>query len=274
METPTDHVRSVIRAENVDVMIEGARILHGVEFEIKSGRLIGLVGPNGSGKTTLLRAVSGLLPFDGDIHFRGISIRNWKPRRLARELAFVRQSASLSFDFTVLELVLMGRTPHKGWLEDYGRNDRRRAHAALDQVDLGGFEDRSVLSLSGGELQRVFLAQALVQEADVLLLDEPIAHLDVHYQFEFMDLISRLVRSRGHTVISVFHDLEMAARYADELLVLSRGRVVTIGSPSRVLTAKLMANVFRMDARVSTAARGHITIEYNAPIDRLEPASE
>ncbi len=274
METPTDHSGSVFRAENVDVVIEGARILHGVGFDIQAGRLIGLVGPNGSGKTTLLRAVSGLLPFRGEILFRGMSIRDWKPKHLARELAFVRQSVSLSFDFTVLELVLMGRTPHKGWLEDYGHQDRRRAHAALDQVDLGGFEDRSVLSLSGGELQRVFLAQALVQEADVLLLDEPIAHLDVHYQFEFMDLISSLVGDHGHTAVSVFHDLEMAARYSDELLVLSRGRVVTIGSPSRVLTSELMADVFRMDAHVSTAARGHITIEYNAPIVRLEPASE
>lgn len=273
MVPPSDQSGSIVHASQVDVVIDHSDILRGISLSIAAGRLVGLVGPNGSGKTTLLRALSGLIPFRGEIQFRGEPIRSWKPKRLAREMAFVRQSVSLSFDFTVSELVLMGRTPHKGWLEDYGRDDRRHALEALRLVDLESFEERSVLSLSGGELQRVFLAQALVQEADVLLLDEPIAHLDVHYQFEFMDLVSDLVR-RGRTAVVVFHDLEMAARYADEMIVLSGGRLVRRGPPQDVLTADVIANVFRMDARISRDPNGRLHISYNGPIGKLETVSE
>lgn len=271
MESSSDRAGSVIHAEDVEVVLDQTEILHGVSFDVAQGEFVGLVGPNGSGKTTLLRAISGLLAFHGTVQFRGRAIQSWKPKRLAREMAFVRQSVSLSFDFTVSELVLMGRSPHKGWLEDYNSDDRRHMDEALRRVDLAGFQDRSVLSLSGGELQRVFLAQSLVQEAGVLLLDEPIAHLDVHYQFEFMNLISHLV-DRGKTVVSVFHDLEMAARYAEKLIVLSQGRLAASGAPAQVLSEELIGDVFRMGARVSTSDRGRLHIEYTSPIHRLETA--
>lgn len=264
-----DENGAVIDARGVSVRLDTADILHDVTFAVPGGRLIGLLGPNGSGKTTLLRAASGLLPFAGEIRFGGVSIRDWKPRDLARRLAFVRQSVSLSFDFSVGELVLLGRSPHKGWMGDYTGEDRAHMVEALDRVDLTGFEGRSVLSLSGGELQRVFLAQALVQEADVLLLDEPTAHLDVHYQFEFMELVRDLVAA-GRTAVAVFHDLEMAGRFADELVVLQRGRIVASGRPGDVLGRELIARVFRMDAHVAREASGHYRIQYTRPIDRFE----
>ncbi len=261
--------RTVIDARAVSVKLDATEILHEVSFAVPGGRLIGLLGPNGSGKTTLLRAMSGLLPFRGEILFHNTRIGDWKPRDLARRLAFVRQSVSLSFDFNVSDLVLLGRSPHKRWLGDYTSEDRAGMAEALDRVDLTGFEERSAFSLSGGELQRVFLAQALVQEADVLLLDEPTAHLDVHYQFGFMDLVRDLVAG-GRTAVAVFHDLEMAGRFADELIVLHHGRLVASGLPGDVLDGNLIARVFRMDAHVGREATGHYRITYKRPIDRFE----
>ncbi len=231
---------------------------------------MGLLGPNGSGKTTLMRCMSGLLPYKGALTFDGRSVDAWRPGALARRMAFVRQAVSLSFDFTVSELILLGRAPHKRWMQDYTRDDMAKMKEALRRVDLAGFRDRSVLSLSGGEFQRVMLAQALVQEAEMLLLDEPTAHLDVHYQFEFMDLVDDLVR-QGRTAVAVFHNLEMAARYADELIVLSGGCVAVAGPPRHVLTEELIANVFRMQATLHTSSDGTLRIEYISSIRQDMP---
>lgn len=261
------HIPPVVRARHVSVGIDGTDILTDLSFHIESGRLVGLLGPNGSGKTTLLRCISGLVPAEGSLDVLGRAVNTWRPRELARRLAFVRQAVSLSFDFTVSELVLLGRSPHKRWLQDYADEDFSRMKRALDRVDLSGFYDRSVHTLSGGELQRVFLAQALIQEADVLLLDEPTAHLDVHYQFEFMEVVRELV-SRGRTVVAVFHDLEIAARYADALIILDRGRIAAEGLPGDVLTTDLIAEVFRMQACLRTSSDGMLRIEYLGPVSQ------
>lgn len=254
---------ALLTTDCVSVTLDDQRILHDLSFEIAPGTWVGLLGPNGSGKTTLLRAISGVLPYEGELLLEGRSIQDWSPRSLAQRVAFVRQSPTLTFDFTVLDLVLLGRAPHKRWLQSYNDYDRHLARKALAQVELDGFGDRSVLSLSGGELQRVFLAQALVQEADFLLLDEPTAHLDVHYQFAFMDQVQELV-DRGRTILSVFHDLELAARYAERLLVLNAGQLVADGAPPEVLTPKLIASVFRMKASVHRAVDGTLRIDYRS----------
>jgi iron complex transport system ATP-binding protein len=255
----------LLSVDHVQVELDAQTILHGVDFRVPAGRWIGLLGPNGSGKTTLLRAIGGLIPFEGQIVLDGRPVDAFSARERARRLAFVRQAPSLSFDFTVEELVVLGRAPHRGWLESYQGEDRSRVRSALSRVDLDGFAHRSVLSLSGGELQRVFLAQALVQEADLLLLDEPTSHLDVHYQFSFMEQVRSLVRE-GRTVITVFHDLELAARYAERLLVLQDGHLVAEGTPASVLTPSSIADVFGMNARVDRSADGELRIEYLGPI--------
>lgn len=252
---------SLLTADTLRVALDEQPILRDLSFEIEVGAWVGLLGPNGSGKTTLLRAVSGVLPYDGRLQLDGKEVCTRPPRALARRMAFVRQSSTLTFDFSVEELVLLGRAPHKRWLRSYTLYDRRRVREALAAVDLEGFAGRSVLSLSGGEMQRVFLAQALVQEADLLLLDEPTAHLDVHYQFAFMDQIQALVAA-GRTVFAVFHDLELAARYADRLMVLDGGRLVADGRPDAVLTPELITSVFRMEATVERAVDGSLRIDY------------
>ena len=256
---------SLLSVEHLDVWLDDNQILTDVGFEIERGTWIGLLGPNGSGKTTLLRAIGTHIPFNGTIRLDGRPVAAWSARERARRLAYVRQASSLTFDFTVEELVLLGRSPHRGWLQAYRADDRSLVREALSMVDLEGFADRSVLSLSGGEMQRVFLAQALVQEADLLLLDEPTSHLDVHYQFAFMKQVQTLVEG-GRTVLAVFHDLELAARYADRLLVLQEGALVSHGRPASVLTPACMAEVFGMEARTERRDDGTLRIEYVGPV--------
>ena len=256
---------AILEADQLNVALDHTPILHNLSFHINRGAWVGLLGPNGSGKTTLLRALSGYLEYRGTLRLFDRPVRDWKPAALARRLAFVRQSPSLTFNFTVEQLILLGRAPHKGWLESYSSQDHRLAREALARVALDGFADRPVLSLSGGERQRVFLAQALVQEAELLLLDEPMAHLDVHYQFAFMDQLRELI-DEGRTALAVFHDLELAARYADWLLVLNeQGQLAAQGPPRRVLTAELIRDVFRMQAQVKTAPGAPPRVEYTAP---------
>ena len=245
------------------VQLDGHPILHDLAFAMAAGTGVGLIGPNGSGKTTLLRAIGAHVPFEGTITLDGRPVEDWSAAERARRLAYVRQAPALSFDFTVEELVLLGRAPHRGWLQRYRRDDRERVRAALRRVDLAGFADRSVLSLSGGETQRVFLAQALVQEADLLLLDEPTSHLDVHYQFSFMEQVRTLV-AEGRGVLTVFHDLERAARHTERLLVLDEGRLVADGPPAEVLTPARIADVFGMEAQVERRD-GRLRIEYVGP---------
>lgn len=254
-----------LAADDLSVSLDGVPILQRLAFTVTRGTWVGLIGPNGSGKTTLLRTITGLLPYEGSLHLSGRPVKDWKPVDLARKVAFVRQSTPLSFDFTVEELVLLGRSPHKGWLERYEAADRDLVRHALGRVDLEGFARRSMLSLSGGERQRVFLAQALVQDTGVLLLDEPTTHLDVHYQFEFLNVVRALVDA-GRTVIAVFHNLELAARYSDALLVLQRGRLAAAGAPEDVLSEALLASVFRMHAHLEYPEDGTFRIFFHTPV--------
>ena len=255
----------MITAHQLRVALDGTTILHDLDFDVEAGTWVGLLGPNGSGKTTLLRTLSGILPHAGTLLLDERPLPAWKAPELARQVAFVRQATPLSFDFTVRELVLLGRSPHKGWLERYTGSDQERVVQALARVDMDGFAQRSVLSLSGGERQRVFLAQALAQESPLLLLDEPTTHLDVHHQFEFLNLVRDLVDA-GRTAIAVFHDIELAARYADHLIVLKQGRIAADGPPQEVLTEALLASVFRMQARLNTTENGALRIEYLMPV--------
>lgn len=251
----------MIEATNLRVNIGARSVLQGLDLGIMPGTQVGLIGPNGSGKTTLLRAIGGLLPYTGSLAFQGRQVREWRPRPLARCLAFVRQSTPISFDFTVREIVLLGRSPHKSLLERDTGADHSMVERALERVDLAGFADRSIHSLSGGERRRAFLAQALVQEADLLMLDEPTTHLDVHHQFRFLYLVRELVEA-GRTTIVVFHDIELAARFSDILLVLRDGKLAASGKPSEILTPKLLAAVFRMRCNVAQTSQ----ISYIEPL--------
>lgn len=251
-------------ANNLEVQLGGQPILRNLSFTIAAGEWIALLGPNGSGKTTLLRALGGLLPYAGSLTLQDKPVADWKERDRAKAVAFVRQHAQLSFDFSVYDVVALGLSPHVGWLERPSEDFRDRVEQALKETDLVELRDRSVSTLSGGEQQRVQLAQALVQNTDILLLDEPTAHLDVHHQYDLMERIAAQ-SSAGKTIVSAFHDLEFAARYADRLLVLDKGQLVRFGTPTEVLTPELIRSVFRMDVEVESSF-SNISINYLSPI--------
>ena len=235
----------------------GAReALADVTFAVAPGEAIALVGPNGAGKTTLLRALVGLLPHAGTLHLEGRPVREVPPRERARRVALVRQQTSLPVDFTVREVVALGRTPHVPWTgRAWARRTARPSPRRSTRPTSTAFAERSVRRLSGGEQQRVQLAQALAQDTPVLLLDEPTAHLDVRHQLDLLAR-ARALADTGRTVVAALHDLERAASFAGRLLVLSQGRLVADGPPEGVLTEALLADVFGVRAAPEATADG------------------
>jgi len=245
-------VPEVLAADGLGVSLGGRSVLADVSFRVAEGERIALVGPNGAGKTTLLRAIAGLIPYAGRLALRGREVTSWKAKDRAREVALVRQQADLAVDFTARELVALGRAPHLGWAERLGGEDRARVDAALGAVDLGALADRPVTQLSGGEQQRVALAQALAQDAPLLLLDEPTAHLDVRHQLDLLDRLRALAEA-GKTVVAALHDLDRAAAFADRLWVLAGGTLAADGPPTDVLTPALLRRAFGVEAEVEWA---------------------
>ena len=246
----------------------GADTLAGVTFRVARGEAVALVGPNGAGKTTLLRALAGLVPHTGTVLLDGWPVRAFDARERARRVALVRQQTALGVDFTVREVVALGRAPHVGWAARLGAADLAAVEAALAAADLAALAGRSVRRLSGGEAQRVALAQALAQDAPVLLLDEPTAHLDVRHQIDLLAR-TRALADAGRTVVAALHDLDRAAAFAGRLLVLARGRLVADGPPAAVLTPDLLADVFGVRAAPEVTPQG-LRIRYLGTVEARE----
>ncbi len=206
---------------------------------------MGLIGPNGTGKSTLVKLTAGLLrPNDGSVKLFGRAPVDWRPRDLARVLALVPQGAHLPPTFTVWESALLGRTPYLGFLGVARERDRRGTHRALEWVGIAHLTDRLVGELSGGERQRVVLARALAQEPHCLLLDEPTTHLDIHHQVAILSLVRQLAAQEGIAVLTVLHDLNLAATFADRLVLLVNGQVVAQGTPAEVLRYERLAAIY------------------------------
>ncbi len=262
---PPDWNAPLVTVIDLSVQIQRNTIIRDVHFELYPGTITGLIGPNGCGKTTLLRTICGYLPYQGSILLKNQRLADWSRRRLACEIASVRQAPSLSFDFTVKEVVLLGLLPRKAWLEGVSDQDRIFLKTVLEQVGLSDFSDRSLQSLSGGERQRAYLAQAILQDSELLLLDEPTTHLDVCHQHQFLNLIKELTR-KGKAVLAVFHDLGLATRFSDQLLVLHEGRLVAEGNPESVLTEELLSDVFGMHAKIAQYEHRQWEIIYERPV--------
>jgi iron complex transport system ATP-binding protein len=224
--------------------------LHPLSTEIDDATFVGLIGPNGAGKSTLVRAMAALIELSaGQVRVGGRALHRMGHRERARRVAYLAQSTPASWPITVGQLVALGRLPHR----DAGTRteDMRAVQDAIARTSLGGLVDRPITELSGGECARAQLARALCVEAPVLLADEPIAQLDPFHQLQIMDLL-RAHAHGGHLVIAVLHDLALAARYCDRLLLLDAGRLVADGSPATVLTTDLLRSVYRVDAIVET----------------------
>jgi iron complex transport system ATP-binding protein len=222
-----------------------------VSFSIRGGELVGLIGPNGSGKSTLIRLMSSVLqPWQGRVEILGKPLPRYRQRELGQALAVVPQETTLSSPFSVMEVVLFGRTPHLGSFGFEGERDLAATRRAMERTNVGALASRTITELSGGERQRVILARALAQEPKILILDEPSAFLDIRHQVETYDLLRELQRE-GMTIVTVLHDLNLAALYCERLILLDRGHVARDGSPADVLTYPLLTQVYGVDVYVT-----------------------
>lgn len=242
---------AAIRINGIEAGYNSRPILRGVSMDVAPGEWLGILGPNGSGKTTLLRTISGFLsPTRGGVYLEGRPLAQMSRLEAARRLAVASSSSSGAMDFTVGELVLMGRTPHLPRWSAEGPKDWAAVEKALAMTDAFHLAHRPAASLSAGEHQRVLLAAALAQEPAVLLLDEPTAHLDIHHQVEVMHLMERLRREQGITVVSVLHDLNLAALFCDHVLLLKEGRIHALGAPWHVFTEENIRDVYQCQVQI------------------------
>ncbi len=227
--------------------------LHHVSFEVVRGEFLSIVGPNGSGKSTLLKLLDRMhVPNSGHIELEGRPLASYTRAELARHVAFVPQDSGVVFPFTVEELVIMGRSPHITGKAFESAHDRAVVSRMMTLLDINHLARQSVTTLSGGERQRVFIARALAQEPRVLLLDEPNAHLDIAHQIEVFNILKNLNTASGLTIVSVSHDLNLAAAFSDRIAMLLCGSVVAIGTPMEVLTEERIKDVFRTNVLVDT----------------------
>ena len=240
----------VLSADDVSFGYRREVVLREITIAAVRGETFGIIGPNGSGKSTLMRLLSGVLvPRRGEVRLFGRPISDYAPHDRARAIAVVPQETAIEFPFTVTETVLMGRAPHLGRFAFEGDRDLEAAHRAMQRTGVLHLAERSLHELSGGERQRVILARALAQDAAILLLDEPAAFLDIRHEVEIYDLLHEL-KQEGRTVLTVLHDLNLAALYCDRVALVKDGRLVAVGTPADVITYKTITDVYEVDVYV------------------------
>lgn len=235
-----------VKISSLSYSVNGKTILADASFEVEKNKFLGIVGPNGAGKSTLLRLLTRILsPTGGRILLDGEDLFRYEAKELYKKIAFLPQTSYFDFPLSVLEVVLTGRYPYLGIFESESDEDIKRAENCLSLVDMEGFSQRKVTTLSGGEQQRVSVARVLAQETDFIFLDEPSSHLDIHHKFALMELLRSLAR-KGKGIAAVLHDLDLASRFCDSILVLEGGRTTALGEPSQVFSEKLLSSVFKV----------------------------
>lgn len=236
-----------LQVENLSFSIDNKEILRDVNLKVLKGAFIGIIGPNGSGKSTLLKNIYRLYkPTKGRILLDNMDLSKMKDKECAKKIAVLAQESSTNFDFTVEQIVKMGRYPYKSLFEDYSKEDLKMVEEMLEKVGLKGVSKRSFHELSGGEKQRVLIARALVQDTDLLILDEPTNHLDIGYQIQLMDL----VKSLKVTTVAAIHDMNLASMYCDYIAVMKEGRIISFGKVEEVINSKMLKDVFGVNAYV------------------------
>lgn len=236
-----------LQTKDIEMILGEVSILKGITIEVNDQEFVGVIGPNGSGKSTLLKCIYRVLkPSVGAVFLDGKGLTEMSIGESAKKMAVVAQHNFYSFDFSVKEVVLMGRSPHKKMLERDNATDYAIAYECLEEVGMGAFADRSFSTLSGGEQQRVILARALAQKTPCLLLDEPTNHLDIKYQLQLMDIVKKMQL----TVLAAVHDLNIAAMYCDKIFVMQAGEIVAFGRPDELLSSKFIKKIYGVDAKV------------------------
>jgi len=235
----------MIEVNSVSFRYHEAWVLQEVSFRVEKGEFVGVIGPNGSGKTTLLKLLYRLLaPQRGEILIELAPMKKMDRRDIAKRIAVVAQETQVLFPFSVFETVLMGRSPYLGSLLFESEKDLEIARKAMEWTKILPFSERSIEELSGGERKRVFIARALAQEPEIVLLDEPTANLDIQHQIDFLDLILALNRERGLTIVMASHDMNIASEFCDRLILLQEGRIYQTGTPEEVVTKENIESVY------------------------------
>ncbi len=250
----------MITLRGLSVELEGTPILPGIDLIVEQGSWTSVIGPNGSGKTTLLRAVAGLVHFSGEVLVAGAQLDSINRKELAKIIAYVPQHPVFPSEMRVQDYALLGRTPYIAYLGTESRSDLRLVARVLEQVGLEPLARRTLGSLSGGELQRAILARALAQEARVLLLDEPTTGMDIGHQQQTLELVDSLRAKRDLTVISAIHDLTMAGRFSERLLLIDSGRACALGPPHTVLTEELLGEHYGAPVKIVDDPAGGIVV--------------
>ncbi len=241
----------VFKIHGVECNYGSHQALKGVNLDIAPGSFLGIVGPNAAGKSTLLKTIAATLqPTEGVVYFQGEDLNKIPRRDIAKQVAVVPQETEVHFPFTVMEVVLMGRHPHLDRFDRESDRDFEIVQNAMESANCWHLKDRNVLELSGGERQKVILARALAQEPRIILLDEPVAHLDLSAQLEVLNLLKEMNTSHGVTVVGILHDLNMAAQFSQQLIILHQGQIYRAGTPEEVLTAENIKDVYNTDVMV------------------------
>lgn len=248
-----------ISGNNIALSFGKTNILNNVSITANTNKFVGIIGPNGSGKSTFLKCVYRVLkPDKGVVYIDDTELNNLTVKESAKKIAVVAQHNFYNFDFTIEEVVMMGRSPHKKNMERDNAKDYRIVNECLEKVGMSSFKGRGFSTLSGGEQQRIILARALAQETNCIILDEPTNHLDIKYQLQLLDI----VKNSNLTIISAIHDLNIASMYCDYLYAMKDGKVIKEGSPKEVLTPDLIKNLYEVDADVLEDKFGRLNITY------------
>ncbi|MBC8062917.1 MAG: ABC transporter ATP-binding protein [Clostridiaceae bacterium] len=228
------------------------KVLNNININIEKGKFYTILGPNGSGKTTLLRLISKALNVNKkEIYIEKMDIYSMNFKQLAKKVAVVPQNTEVEFDFSVEDIVLMGRTPHISRFSSEGEKDFHLASVAMEITNTLKFKDKKINELSGGERQRVIVARAICQDTEIILLDEPISHLDIHHQIEIMNEIKSLNENKNITIVAVLHDLNLAAAYSDHMILMDKGRVHSYGRPEEILNEETIKEVYGLQVYIT-----------------------
>ena len=243
----------MLQVRNLKVSYDATVIVDGIDLDVPQGGVTTIIGPNGCGKSTLLRATAGLIASDsGTVTLNGVDTAKLKRREIARQLAVLPQTPVAPEGLTVRDLVSRGRHPHQSWLRQASAEDARAVDAVMELTNIAEFADRPLERLSGGQRQRAWIAMVLAQDTPLVFLDEPTTYLDLSHSVEVLSLVRRLADQEGRTVLMVLHDLNLAARYSDQLIVMQRGEVRAVGTPTEVVTESLLSRVFDLPAVVAS----------------------
>jgi iron complex transport system ATP-binding protein len=242
---------NAVEARVLSFAYNGAQVLREVSLDIEDGEFVSILGPNGAGKTTLIKVLTGVIrDFSGEVSVYGRSIQTYRRRELARCLSFLTQNPPVTLPFLVRDIVMMGRSPYLGRFELEKPHDREAVEKAMELLDIAGLADRNLTELSGGEVKRVFIAQAVAQESRILFLDEPTSNLDINYQIEIFKILKTFNDGFGKTIVLITHDINHAARFAKKIILLKDGRIFKTGTPEKVIDARTIRSVFHTDVTV------------------------